>query len=230
MPRGIYPHIKIPWNKGKTYKTDKRVARPWLNKHRSEETKTKISKANIGKIIPIEIRIKMGKARMGKKHTEKTKKKLSLMKIGDKNPMKRKDVSLKVSKAQKELHKEGKGGGFKKGHKPINGGNKGKHWKVSEQGRINISNGHKGEKSILWQGGLTKKNKSIRNGIKYKLWREKVFKRDNWTCQKCKIRGSKTLQAHHIKSFSKYPNLRFDIDNGITLCYNCHIKSHLHKF
>jgi hypothetical protein len=78
-----------------------------------------------------------------------------------------------------------------------------------------------GANSYFWKGGVTPINKVIRMSLETKLWREAVFIRDNWTCQSCKAKGGK-LQAHHIKSFSQYPELRFSIDNGITLCVNCH--------
>jgi len=52
-------------------------------------------------------------------------------------------------------------------------------------------------------------------------WRKVVYKRDNWTCQRCFKKGGK-IEAHHIKRFSEYPELRVDINNGITLCHNCH--------
>jgi hypothetical protein len=57
-----------------------------------------------------------------------------------------------------------------------------------------------------------------------KIWRKEVFNRDNFTCQKCKQKSGK-IEAHHIKRWSEYPDLRFDINNGITLCKTCHSKT-----
>ena len=74
-----------------------------------------------------------------------------------------------------------------------------------------------------WQGGKTEIAFKIRNSIEYKLWREAVYVKDYWTCQKCGKKGDK-IDAHHLKSFSLFPELRFAIDNGITLCRKCHIQ------
>lgn len=49
----------------------------------------------------------------------------------------------------------------------------------------------------------------------------KVFERDNFTCQFCEVRGV-YLTVHHIKSWANFPELRFVVDNGITLCEECH--------
>ena len=87
--------------------------------------------------------------------------------------------------------------------------------------RLKISEKLEGDKGGNWQGGKTKENILIRQGIEYRLWREAVFVRDNWTCQKCHNRGG-TLQVHHINSFAEYPELRFVVSNGLTLCLNCH--------
>jgi 5-methylcytosine-specific restriction endonuclease McrA len=57
--------------------------------------------------------------------------------------------------------------------------------------------------------------------MEYKEWRKAVFKRDNWTCVACKIRGG-ILHADHIKMWSTHPHLRYEISNGQTLCKKCH--------
>lgn len=72
--------------------------------------------------------------------------------------------------------------------------------------------------------GRTPENKIQRTSVEMKLWREAVFKRDNWTCQDCGERGGK-LHAHHVKSFSQHPLLRFEVSNGRTLCIPCHKKT-----
>lgn len=57
----------------------------------------------------------------------------------------------------------------------------------------------------------------------YKEFRSKVLKRDNFTCQMCKKKGKKVrLNVHHIIKWSSVASLRFDVDNGITLCSGCH--------
>ena len=83
-----------------------------------------------------------------------------------------------------------------------------------------------GEKANNWRGGISRAYKTGYNSIQYKEWRKKTFERDNYTCQDCGIHASEAgyLTAHHIKSWSKYPELRFKISNGITLCENCHSK------
>lgn len=115
---------------------------------------------------------------------------------------------------------------FKKGSVPWNKGKtvwyKGR--KLTEEHKRKISESNKGEKCYLWKGGITPENKKIRFSFEYKLWRNAVFERDNWTCIWCGIRGGK-LEADHIKPFSAYPELRFAIDNGRTLCHECHTKT-----
>lgn len=78
-----------------------------------------------------------------------------------------------------------------------------------------------GENNPNWKGGVSVKNGLSRKSSEYFVWRRHVFERDGYTCQKC----SKTntyLHADHIKSFSEYPDLRFEVSNGLTLCMACH--------
>lgn len=89
--------------------------------------------------------------------------------------------------------------------------------------RKKLSEALRGKKSHLWKGGVTPLNKKIRTSFEYREWRRLVFKRDNFTCMNCGKRGG-NLEAHHIKSFSKHKELRFEINNGQTLCVECHKK------
>lgn len=103
-----------------------------------------------------------------------------------------------------------------------------------EEWRMNIARAKMGEKNPLfgkkgvlapqWQGGITPKNAAIRNSLEMKAWRLAVFERDDFTCKGCGVRGGK-LHAHHILAFSKFPEHRFDVDNGLTLCPPCHRKT-----
>ena len=80
----------------------------------------------------------------------------------------------------------------------------------------------RGEKHPNWQGGITPINRAIRQSLEYKLWRVSVFERDGYTCIWCGQKGGE-LHADHIKPFALFPELRFAIDNGRTLCKECHL-------
>ena len=94
--------------------------------------------------------------------------------------------------------------------------------KMSLETRMKMSAAH--QKRL--EGYIRKEpeNQIIRKSLRYKLWREAVFTRDEYTCQFCgKIGGD--MQADHIKPFALFPELRFDTDNGRTLCKPCHRKT-----
>ncbi len=76
---------------------------------------------------------------------------------------------------------------------------------------------------ITQQGKFT--GELSRNDPEVHNWRKEVFERDEYTCQDCGKKGGK-LQAHHVKSWSKYPDERLKLFNGITLCVDCHAKKH----
>lgn len=86
----------------------------------------------------------------------------------------------------------------------------------------------RGSKNWNWRGGVTPLNEKIRKSEKYKLWRKAVFERDNYTCKNCGLRSRKgkkvVLHADHIKPFSLFPELRFILENGRTLCEQCHYR------
>lgn len=62
----------------------------------------------------------------------------------------------------------------------------------------------------------------------YKEWKRAVLERDNFTCQRCGLASTEgaSVAAHHIKAFKDNPELRLDLDNGVTLCRNCHYEIH----
>ena|SRR3990167_1405256 len=117
---------------------------------------------------------------------------------------------------------------FKKGAVPWNKGIK-NPYPLSLEARQKISQKLSGNKSHLWRGGITKEVRLIRTSLEYRAWRKSVFERDDYTCVECGSRNgdgrAHTLNADHIKPFSLYPELRFDLNNGRTLCTECHLKT-----
>lgn len=84
-----------------------------------------------------------------------------------------------------------------------------------------------GENHYRWKGGLSSPDRVQR--LKFRnLMQKKVFERDNYTCKKCNKKGG-YLQVDHIKKWSKYPELRFEMDNCRTLCMGCHYKITFNK-
>lgn len=87
----------------------------------------------------------------------------------------------------------------------------------------------KGELSPKWKGGATY-HREERSTFEYNNWRKQVFNRDFYTCQCCGDRNghgySVKLCAHHIKNWKDYPDERYIVDNGITLCEECHKEFH----
>jgi 5-methylcytosine-specific restriction endonuclease McrA len=86
---------------------------------------------------------------------------------------------------------------------------------------------NKGVNNPSWNPNLTKEDRIKRRlGFpELRLWKISIYERDNYICQKCKIRGY-NLQAHHIHPWHSHENLRFDINNGLTLCQSCHQNYH----
>lgn len=83
--------------------------------------------------------------------------------------------------------------------------------------------GHKGlfgDKNPMWKGGA-KTNLDIRRSTEYQVWRKAIFEKDDYTCVLCGKRGGKLIADHHPYPFHAFPDKRFDISNGRTLCIKC---------
>jgi len=167
----------------------------------SLETRKRISIGNKGKISPMK----------GKHHTKETKKLLS-----DK---------FKIIAKQKGFGKWMKGRKntpFLLGHKKVAEFRKGKTYKEiygerarEEALKRKISNRNR------WKNRKRSEVRLKHNAdYRYNEWRKFVFERDNYICQKCKEKGR--LEAHHILSWKNYPELRYELNNGITLCLAHH--------
>lgn len=155
--------------------------------------------------------------------SEETKKKISLANKGKvRSPevvemLRRQQLGKKLSELTKR-----KIGDSIRGEK---NGNFGRNFSIET--RKKMSESRKGiyiaEKHPRWKGGISRAYKTGYYSVEYKLWRKAVFERDGYTCQDCGFYGGHGyITAHHIKSFAKYPKLRFELSNGKTLCEDCH--------
>lgn len=115
----------------------------------------------------------------------------------------------------------------------------GKHWKMTEkfkedrrnykhtdEAKRKIGVALKGEKSYMWikDREKVKKFENQHNDPEYKQWKRAVKNRDE---EKCKIGNENCggkIEVHHILSWKEYPELRYEINNGITLCHAHHPK------
>jgi predicted restriction endonuclease len=146
------------------------------------------------------------KYRLGKKLSPEHAKALRNSRLGKKNSIKQREAARKTNLGNK--HFAGK--------------------KHSAETKKKISDSKQGEKNHFWAGGVSTINHRIRQSAKYRDWRTAVFERDNYTCVNCGINRNNQkekrmiLNADHIKPFAIYKELRFDLDNGRTLCIDCH--------
>lgn len=134
---------------------------------------------------------------------------------------------------------------FKKGHKPTHGfkkgmtpWNKGKPFLAMKGNKIRLGSKQspetiekrvsklRGKNHWRWIEDKTKLSRINKQGERrtsaYFYWRKEVWTRDSF---KCRLNGndcSGRLEAHHILSWTEYPELRYIINNGITLCQAHH--------
>lgn len=80
---------------------------------------------------------------------------------------------------------------------------------------------HYGSDHPNWKLVTRRKNRRGKHGS----WARAVLSRDKGTCQHCGVQNV-GLHAHHILPFATHPEKRWDVDNGITLCYQCHEAEH----
>lgn len=135
----------------------------------------------------------------GKHHTSEAKEKNRQAHLGKGHPQTM-ETRLKISQAHKGM-------------------------KFTEEHRRNIGLAAKGR--IPWnkgrRNGKYNEKTLIMQSEEYKNWRRKVFERDHFQCQWC---GKKQrLEADHILPFAYFPKYRFYLDNGRTLCVECHRKT-----
>lgn len=153
--------------------------------------------------------LKGNKYSLGFKHPPEFLQKQSILKMGNKNCIgKQNRIGSQCSEITRKKISESKRGN-----------------KCTTETRKKMSLAQSGFKGSNWKGGITVENKKIRASIEYRLWREAIFARDGFVCQKCKEKNI-YLHPHHILNFADYPELRFAIDNGITFCRECHKQYH----
>lgn len=177
-------------------------------------------------------RERLGNARRGLKFSEEWKRNISVAKKGKTSSLK----GTKLSKKHRENMSKGMKGRIawnigltKEIHEGILRGSKtlkGRIFSKEHKEKLSMSMRGKrgGSKNNNWKGGRVSINRVIRASMEYRLWRKAVFERDKYTCIWCRQVGGQ-LRADHIKPFSLFPELRFAIDNGRTLCVECHGKT-----
>lgn len=137
------------------------------------------------------------------KRTKEQLNKLSILNSGENNPM--------FGRKQSEETKNKIGNSLR--------GKKRKQF--TKETRIKMGESHKKEKHWNWKGGITPLKKLIRDSVETKEWRKSCLIRDNFVCQKTRISGGE-LEVHHINNFADFPELRFEVDNGIVLSKESH--------
>jgi transposase len=95
-----------------------------------------------------------------------------------------------------------------------------------------------GDKNPNWKGGLTEKNRRLRNSWQFRDWKQQSLERAEHKCERCGVQDGQAceccgtrvkLHVHHVKSFAKFPDLRFDATNSEVLCPKCHFAEHHRK-
>lgn len=120
-----------------------------------------------------------------------------------------------------------------------NNGKRRKRPPKTDEQRMNMSlarvGKYRGDKGGNWQGGKAEENRLLRQSLAYKLWQKAALSLRGNVCQECGAVGGNVceccgtvvkLHVHHIHSFAKYPDTRFDPNNSEVLCPKCHYSRH----
>ena len=219
--------------------------KPALGMKHTEETKRKISNAlrgrapwNTGRKLSEEHKRKVSENHSdywsGRRHSEESKRKISLANMGKIPWNKGKKGPTPWNKGKVGVYSE-------ETRKKMSFSRMGKI--PSKETRRKIGAAHKREKNYNWKGGVTPLHEQVRKCFEYRQWRSDVFTRDGFTCQECGDDRGGNLIAHHIKEFSeimeeyeietmgqalKCEEL-WNINNGRTLCEDCHKEVHRRK-
>lgn len=198
--------VQVAWNKGLNWSDESKekmrlghLGKPGWNKGltTSPEVRLKISVGTKLAMSDDSVKVKMRNAKLGKKldiqHRDKIRQTLIGRPVSDATKQKISKANTGRPKTKETLLK----------------------MSLAMRGK------NSGPESHLWKGGITPINEKIRKSPEYKLWRKAVFERDNYTCTTCMVRGV-TIHADHIKPFCLFPELRFSVENGRTLCVPCH--------
>lgn len=205
----------------------------------SPELRLKISESKRGEKHPLfgkhpspEAIEKMRISQTGRKHSPETKEKIRNSQLGEKGP----NWGRKFGPEAREKLRQA---GLRRKHTP----EELKKMSESQLGEKNHMWGKRGKDNPMWKGGITPLKIRLRTSLEYIQWRTAIFIRDNFTCQECGQIGGE-LHAHHKKTLAKlieevkvamplfdlhtacllYKPL-WDINNGITLCKDCHKKT-----
>lgn len=113
----------------------------------------------------------------------------------------------------------------------------------SEEHLANMRKTHRakaafGDSNPNWKGGLTEVNRRLRGSWQFRDWKKQSLERAGHKCEKCGVSDGQAceccgtrikLHVHHVKSFSKFPDVRFDPANSEVLCPKCHFALHHRK-
>src|SRR5574343_468427 len=96
------------------------------------------------------------------------------------------------------------------------------------RGDRNGMSGRTGAGNPNWKGGVSPERQRLYASGDWKAIAKWVYARDGYACVRCEARksGPRSLHVHHLKSWADYPELRFDLDNLVTLCRDCHHDAH----